>query len=296
MKPSPEKPLLVVNPTAGSGRAGREWRKLESQVAGRADLLLAPDPEATRHGIAGAVASGVTRVIGLGGDGTANLVISSLLAEGRGDVEFAVVPAGTASDFARDLGLPRNPAKALELALTSGKTRQVDAIVVRFASGKVRYCLNVASIGVSGEVDEAHRDHKSGYLAATLKTLLAYEPRPCRIEVDGQPFHDGNFFLLAMANARYFGKAMKVAPHAKVDDGLIDVILIGVLPLWHLPLRLPQFLFGWHTGSSVVRELRARQLRLFPSPDFPSYDLDGEAVPSENAEVEILPAALKLVV
>jgi diacylglycerol kinase (ATP) len=290
------KPLLVVNPTAGSGRAGREWHRLKDQAGGRAELLLAPDAETTRSGIARAIAAGTRRVIGFGGDGTANLVISSLLAEGRGDVEFAVVPAGTASDFARDVGLPRDPAKALELALTSRKTRAIDAVALRFETGKTRYSLNVASAGVSGKVDEAHRDKSSGYLMATIKTLLAYQPKSCRIEVDGRPFYDGEFFLIAMANARYFGKGMKVAPHAILDDGLIDVVLIHVLPLWHLPLRLPQFLFGWHSGSSVVKETRARQLRLFPGPDFPPYDLDGEALPSENVTVEILPGALRLAV
>ncbi len=131
---------------------------------------------------------------------------------------------------------------------------------------------------------------------ATVKTLLAYQPKPCRIEVDGKPFWDGNFFLIAMANAKYFGKAMKVAPAAEVDDGKIDVVLIDVVPRWHLPYRLPQFLFGWHTKARIVRTTRATRLRLFPSPGFPPYDLDGEAVPSENAVVEILPGALRLVV
>jgi diacylglycerol kinase (ATP) len=290
------KPLLVINPTAGSGRAGRVWNRLKDQAGDRAELLLAPDSETARAGIARAVEAGTRRVIGFGGDGTANLVISSLLAEGRGDVEFAVVPAGTASDFARDAGLSRDPAKALELSLTSTEIRTLDAVALRFASGKTRYSLNVASAGVSGKVDEAHRDQSSGYLAATVKTLLAYEPKSCRIEVDGQPFYDGKFFLLAMANARYFGKGMKVAPNAKLDDGQIDVVLIDVLPLWHLPYRLPQFLFGWHLGSSAVRATRARRLELYPGPDFPPYDLDGEAVPSENVTVEILPGALRLVV
>lgn len=290
------KVLLVVNPTAGSGRAGREWDKVKDRVAGRAEILRAPDAETTRAGIAAGVEQGVTRVIAFGGDGTANLVVSALLEIGRGDVEFAVVPAGTASDFARHVGLPRDPKKALELALESRNNKKIDAIAVRFASGKVRYSLNVASAGVSGEVDEAHRDQKSGYLMATVKTLLAYQPKPCRIEVDGQPFHDGNFFLIAMANAKYFGKAMKVAPAAEVDDGLIDVVLIDVVPRWHLPFRLPQFLFGWHINTNVVRATRATKIGLFPGPDFPAYDLDGEAVPSENATVEILPGSLRVVV
>lgn len=288
--------LLVVNPTAGSGRAGREWDKVKGELAGRAEVLAAPDVAATRRGIAAAVERGSTRVIAFGGDGTANLVISSLLEIGRGDVELAVVPAGTASDFARHTGLPRRPRPALELALASRQVRPIDAIAVRFAGGQVRYSLNVASAGVSGEVDEAHRDHHSGYLAATVRTLLAYRPKPCRIEVDGRPFHDGNFFLVAMANAKYFGKAMKVAPRAEVDDGLIDVVLIDVVPRWHLPFRLPQFLFGWHQNASVVRTTRAKRIELFPGPGFPAYDLDGEPVPAENAVVEILPAALRLVV
>lgn len=291
------KPLLIVNPTASGGRAGRSWQKLAAEAVDRAQILVAPSREATRDGIEKALEAGTRRVISFGGDGTANLVISHLLEKGRGDVEVGIVPAGTASDFARFVGLPRNPGQALSLAIGNETTRPIDAIVVRFASGRVRYCLNIASAGLSGFVDEAvHREHSGNYLLATIKALLAYEPKSCRVELDGQPFYEGEFFVLAMANGRFFGKGMKVAPHAIVDDGLLDVVLVEKVPRWHLPLRLPQFLLGWHTRASVVKERRATRVHLFPGPDYPPYDLDGEPVAAENAEVEILPGALRLVV
>lgn len=291
------KPLIIVNPTAGGGRAGRNWQKLAPMAADRAEILLAPSPEATREGIGKALAAGTKRVISFGGDGTANLVVSYLLAQKRGDVEVGIVPAGTASDFARCLGLPRDRGKALELALTSEALRPIDAIAVRFQSGQVRYCLNIASAGLSGFVDEAvHRNHSGNYLLATIKALLAYEPKSCRVEVDGQPFFEGSFFVLAMANGRYFGKGMKVAPHADVGDGLLDVVLVDKVPRWHLPLRLPQFLLGWHTKASVVHEKKAKRVKLYPNEGYPPYDLDGEPIPAEEAEVEILPGALRLVV
>ena len=291
------KQLLIVNPTAGGGRAGRRWSELGPRVGERAEVLLAPSAEATREGITRALQSGFRRVIAFGGDGTANLVISSLLAAGRGDVEVGIVPAGTASDFARFVGLPRSPGRALELALDHRETKTIDAIAVRFASGATRYCLNIASAGLSGFVDQAvHRENSGNYLLATIKALLAYEPKSCRVEVDGQPFYEGKFFVLAMANGRFFGKGMKVAPHALVDDGKLDVVLVETVPRWHLPIRLPQFLLGWHTRAKVVQETRATRVALYPGPDYPPFDLDGEPVACENAEVEILPGALRLVV
>ena len=132
------------------------------------------------------------------------------------------------------------------------------------------------------------------YLATTLQALLRYRPVPCRIEVDGELFCDGEFFLVALANGPYFGKGMPVAPGAALDDGRIDVVYIPPVPLWHLPWRLPQFLTGRHVRLPIVRVRRAERVRLVPAAGFPPYEVDGECLASGTAEVRVLPGALRV--
>ncbi len=290
---------VLVNPAAGGGRAGKVWRRLRRaspELAGTA-VIQGADPETGRAELAEHLSRGVERVLAVGGDGTAHLVANVLLSSGRaGDVAFGLVPAGTGSDLARGLGLPRQPLAALRHALAA-EPRKLDALEIT-VGGERRYAVNTVSAGMSGAVVPAVNAHpKKGqltYLSSTLSALWRYRPVPCRIEVDGELFHDGRFFLVALANGRYFGKGMKVAPAARPDDGRIDVVLVPPVPLWHLPYRLPQFLTGRHVKLPIVRCAQATSVRLEPAPGFPPYEVDGESLPPGPAEVRVLPGALRI--
>ncbi len=291
---------VLINPAAGGGRAGRTWRRLlqATPELERADVIEAADAAAGRAELARRLESGVERVLAVGGDGTAHLVANALLESGRGaEVAFGLVPAGTGSDLARGLGLPRRPLAALRRVLAA-EPREIDALEIEVDGGERRFAVNIISAGMSGAVVPAVNAHpKKGqltYLTCTLSALVRYRPVPCRVEVDGEAFHDGSFFLVAMANGPYFGKGMKVAPKARLDDGRIDIVLIPPVPLWHLPYRLPQFLTGRHVKLPIVRCARASSVRLEPAPGFPLYELDGESLPSGPATVRVLPGALRV--
>ncbi len=291
---------VVVNPVAGGGRARRVWGSLLEAAPELADahLLLTGDAMATRVELQRRLAAGATRVIAIGGDGTAHLVANVLLAEGCGErVALGLVPAGTGSDLARSLGLPKRPEDALRHVLAA-TPRPLDAIAVEVAGGEPRFAVNIASAGLSGAVDLAvnanpHRGQLA-YLAATLSGLLRYRPLPCRVTVDGELLHDGGFFVVAVANGQYFGKGMRVAPAAVPDDGLLDVVLVPPVPLWQLPFRLPQFLSGRHVELPFVICRRARSVLFEPGPGFPPYDLDGETLTAEPAELRVVPGGLRI--
>lgn len=292
--------IVFVNPAAGGGRAGRSWHKLgmAEPSLDEALVILAQDAADGLAQLDQGLAAGARRVIVVGGDGTAHLVAGRLLERGLGaDVGLGLVPAGTGSDLARTLGLPRTLLTALRRALAA-PARAIDVLRLRTASGTTRYVVNIASAGVSGAVDEvvnAIPDRgRLTYLRATLGALAGYRPAPCRVEVDGEPFYEGVFFVLAVANGRTFGKGMPIAPEARLDDGLADVVLIPPVPLWQLPWRLPQFLAGRHLGLPIVRFCRARHVRLEPLGPMPPFDLDGETLPCESAELELLPSALRI--
>lgn len=295
-----ERTVIYVNPAAGGGRAGRVWAELEAAMpeVARARLVLAGDPRAASAELNVALGEPIDRVIALGGDGTLHVVANRLLETGCADrVALGLVPAGTGSDVARLLGLPRDPAEALRRAL--GDTpRPLDAIAVATAGGERRYVVNVFSAGISGLVGPAVNAipdrGPAAYLVATLSALLRYQPATGRVLVDGEPLYRGPFFLVAVANGVYFGKGMKVAPLARLDDGLADVVVIGEVPRWQLPLRLLQFLTGRHLGLPFVHFKRGKTARLEPESPLGPLDLDGENVPASAADFTVLPAALRI--
>lgn len=287
------KTAVLVNTAAGGGKAATQWQRLEPAMADF-EILKPESAEDARRQLRGCLGD-IDRLVIFGGDGTANLAVDVVLGEGRGDdVHVGLVPAGTGSDFARTLGLPRRPAAALR-RLLAAEPRPIDAIEILGDSGRRRYCLNIASIGLSGAVDLAvnARSERGSYLLATLGALLRYEAKPCRVLLDGELLTDEPFFVIACANGRYFGKGMKVAPGAAIDDGLLDVVLVPPVPRWQLPWRLPQFLTGRHVQLPQVTVRRGKEVRVEPPPGFYPFDLDGETLDAEPATLRVLPGALR---
>lgn len=289
--------IIYLNPTAGNGRAAALRDRLEAAEPGlsAARWIVKEDRAAALAELDQELSRPTERVLAIGGDGTVHGVANRLLEVAR-QIPLGLVPAGTGSDLARLLRLPSNPEKALHVALTS-PPQTIDALRLETASGERKYVINVASGGVSGvvarTVNALPKRGPASYLTATVKTLLSYQGVPCRVEVDGQLFFEGPFFLVAVANGRYFGKGMKVAPDALCDDHLADVVLVPPMPLWQLPFRLPQFVAGWHVRTGMARLRRARQVRIEPEPGFPPYDLDGESLPAQAIEISVAPDALR---
>ncbi|MEO1086009.1 MAG: diacylglycerol kinase family protein [Acidobacteriota bacterium] len=178
---SDRRTAVLVNPAAGGGDAESTWARIEWGVgAHRVEVLQARSADGARR-LLGEKLPDLDRLLVVGGDGTANLAIDAVLRADRGaDVAVGLVPAGTGSDFARTLGLKRRAESALRFAL-EGPARPLDAIEVAVDGAAPRYCLNIASIGLSGAVDQAvnARRERGSYLLTTLAAVWRYRPRAC---------------------------------------------------------------------------------------------------------------------
>ncbi len=297
------KSVVYLNPSAGSGRAERLWiQAAESELGRHVEAVRAPDVSTAESVLDAIVAQRPERLIAVGGDGTANLVASRILAADAGpDIVFGLVPAGTGSDLASALDIPKSPGEALRCALEC-EPRPIDAIEIVRSSDTRRFAINIASIGISGAVDQAanqiDRRTRMTYLRATIRALIGYRPQPWRLTLDGKPFFEGTFFVAAFANGRSFGGGMCVAPDALFDDGLADVVVVPPVPITTLPWRLPQFLAGRHIDLPFVRVARGRVLDAKPCSEgpHPPFDLDGETLDASAARLRLIPSALKIAV
>lgn len=307
-----EEILIVVNPASSGGRTGRRWEAMAGRLreAGldfEAALTTRPGEaiEIARTG----VASGRRIVVAAGGDGTLNEVVNGFASETGdwrpGSTALAMLPLGTGGDFRRTFGLP-GEAAAVAAVLKDGRRRRLDVGRLRYrghsGSTETRYFINIASVGIGGEV--VHRVNSGfrlvngavTFLLASVVSGLAYHNRPMRIVLDGTQTLELTAQQVVVANCKYFGGGMMVAPEAVPDDGLFDVVVAGDLNTLEGARFLAQVRRGTHVGGSggKVTSHRARQVEISADSQV-RIDLDGEQPGFLPACFEVLPAALDLV-
>jgi len=299
--------LLIVNPQAGGGATGRRWRALEPRVRdalGACEVELTRGPRDAERLAREAVRAGIERLVIAGGDGTLAEVATGLLRARLADyAELAVLPMGSGCDFARALGVPRDPDAALAV-LRTGKARRIDAGHACYA-GKDgapadSWFLNAASFGVSGRVVELAQRLKwlggtAAFGFATALALLRYECARVALRVDGELACDGEVALVAAANGCRFGGGMQIAPHARLDDGWLDVVWVATRHGVVLVPKLTKLYRGTHLADPVVRSRRGRRIEADAAPGAVPLELDGEPRGSLPAQIELLPGALSVI-
>jgi YegS/Rv2252/BmrU family lipid kinase len=300
--------LIVLNPRSRSGITGRRFAALEPRVRaalGPLEVQCTRGPRDAERIAREAARSGVERIVIAGGDGTTSEVVTGLLGAGlAGQVELALLPLGTGGDLLRTLGIPRDLDAALA-RIASGRAVPIDAgrAWYRDPAGREAssYFLNVASLGMSGLVTElVNRVPKwlggrTSFLLGTLHALARWRNLPVRLRLDGELVHEGPLVLATAANGRYFGGGMHVAPHARPDDGLLDVVVVPDLPKLRLLASLHTLYLGTHLAVRGVFERRGRRLEAEPLGEPPATELDGEPLGGLPACYEVLSGAVRVV-
>ena len=257
----------VVNPKAAFGRASRFWPQLQNELQERIGPFPWDWTEAPMHGtslVSIALQQGHDLIVSVGGDGTHNEAVNGFFTDGvifNPLASLAVVPCGTGGDLCRSLGISSSIASAVETIL-SGREREVDVGHLIFSQASSPACerlfLNVASLGLSARVNnnlgsQPHFLGGSGrFLLATVRTLLVHRHDRLSLEIDGELFPDQLNSLVAAANGMFFGGGMRIAPHARVDDSLLDVVVIGTVSLLDLILWGPRIYRGRYLNHPRV--------------------------------------------
>jgi diacylglycerol kinase (ATP) len=302
----PASTLVVLNPRAGasSTRFARLQPRLRD-VLGDFEVARTRGPRDAERIAREAVRAGAERLVVAGGDGTLSEVVSGLLAADLGGhAELAILPLGSACDFSRSIGMPRELGAAVDALATGGRHR-VDAGRIHYCdhAGRERtaYFLNEASIGLTGGVvDLVNRAGKRwgptlAFALGSVAGIFRYRPPDVTIRVDERVVHEGPLCVAVAANGRYFGSGMEVAPEARLDDGAFDVVLASHLATPRLLALFPRIYGGTHLahpGVSVQRGLVLDAESRGPVPAL--IDVDGEPLGRLPVRIELLPKAIRL--
>ncbi len=306
--------LLIVNPSAQNGQLGRRWPELGAtlrrELGSFEEAMTSGPGDATRLARE-AVEAGVDTVVAVGGDGTTNEVVNGFFDGDRArgsTTALAVLPFGTGGDFRKSIGLPPDTRTAARV-LAERQLRTIDVghleLTGRDGAPQTRIFVNIASFGVSGLVDEyvnqtsKRLGGRLSFMLATARAGFTYDNQRVRLVFDGDSAGavDVTIYLVAVANGRYFGGGMNIAPQAELDDGQFDVVAMGDVSKWELLRHGRRIYNGTHLELEKVSHRRARTVRAEPVGKEPvRLDVDGETPGILPATFRLLPGALRLVV
>ena len=289
--------VVIVNPTAGRGRAGKQvpeirrllgdkaanWTWLYTLGRGDAETLARESAQA-----------GCPLIVAVGGDGTLHEVVNGVLGTGAA---VGLIPFGTGNDFARALGLYGSLETACR-ALTEGATKRIDVGVIEGeGTGGPRHFLVLTGTGFDARTAQTVNAGIRGlsgplaYVWGAILTLREFTPFALTLTLDSGPPRRTQAMFVSFANAETTGGGMKIAPGALVDDGYLDVCLVETVSKPTLLFQLSQVFSGKHVRHPAVSMLRARSLRVEADPPQPLL-IDGEVCGTTPATVHLLPGAL----
>jgi YegS/Rv2252/BmrU family lipid kinase len=283
---------LVVNPAARGGKGLRVLPDVHAELSslGAEHRVVEPSSLSDARAAARLAAADGETVAALGGDG----LVGPLAGELRdADGALAVIPTGRGNDFARVLGIPREPRAAARVAAT-GRERRVDV-----AELDGRSFVGIASYGFDSEVQDVANSTRLVrgelvYVYAMIRALIGWRHATFRVSVDGER-HEVTGYAVVVANSGWYGGGMRAVPHADLEDGKLDVALSARSPKLHYLRLLPKVFKGTHVDDPAFTFLRGEVVELDADRPFQVY-ADGDPIGALPATVRISRRALRVVV
>lgn len=304
---------IVINPASRSGKGLKIWKEQVEPMLHRENICFrsyfsrcAGDIAQIVREICHTAEGKPVTVIILGGDGTVNEALQGM--EDTAQITLGYIPTGSSNDFARDLGIPKEPTAALDLILHRGQIQSMDLGTITYDDGMKRRFVVSTGIGYDAAVCEEalHSKIKAicnkiglgklTYLGIALKQLFTTKATSCTLTLDEQPPIAVHRILFAASMLhRYEGGGFMFCPNADSGDGLLDLCVVGDLPKLLIFFALPTAFYGKHYMFKGITGYRASRVKI--ETDAPLWvHTDGEAGRQTTSYlVECNPAALRII-
>lgn len=246
---------------------------------------------------------GIDAVFAVGGDSTVHMAVEAVIGT---DIPVGIIAIGSCNDIAREFALPVHNVEASVNrtvdALFSGRSKTIDTIEITGTS-RVSHAVSVLSIGFDAEINYLHHTHSTdttlNFARTFFELVRAWQPYGVTIEADGKR-SSGPVSLLSVANTRFYGRGISIAPKALPDDGKLDIVIGPAVSRGHLLTALPLANFGRATFTEELHTLQASHIRIIDAPDqgakVPIAMADGVVIDELPFDVRCLPTSLKLLI
>jgi diacylglycerol kinase (ATP) len=298
-----ERPAIVfVNPHAGGGRSRRRLARVGALFSARSfpvEFICTESREEMADRVPAAISAGHRVLPAMGGDGTLQSLVNA--AHGR-DVLLGILPAGGGNDFAAALGLPKDPVGAAELIL-SGSARDVDLLRARTADGRERLFVGGGGVGLDADSARysagayAKLPGRLRYIAAALRALREFKPLRVRAEFPGSglPAQQSQVLLAGVLNTPSYGAGLRLAPQARIDDGLLTALFVKNLSAAEVLDAVRRLLTRGDLPESYVTRVSAARVRLSCDREC-LFHGDGEILGPAPVEIEVVSKAVRMLV
>jgi diacylglycerol kinase (ATP) len=294
---------FLVNPASDNGATGKRWPELAhraAQLGLAGETYLSERPAQLIELAERAARDGAELLVAVGGDGTLNEVVNGLVRSGS-DAQLATIPLGTGMDFVRTYGIPTRFDDAVHNAL-NGAPRTIDVGRVTYREwsgvGAERYFANVGSVGMSAAVAQRANGMskvlggRATFFYALVRVFFEWDNTVITVRLDDAT-REARMHDVIVANGRWHGGAMLLAPEAEQDDGLFDVVLIGDVTKRDFVTTAPKIYKGTYLAHPKVELLRSRTVAV-EAPERLPIELDGEQVGTTPVRFDVLPHAVRV--
>ena len=293
---------VFLNPAAGGGRAGRRVHEVRGAFARRnysATIFESRSADEFRRAIGAAKNQGYQTLVAMGGDGSLQMLVRQVIGE---RCKIGVIPAGGGNDFAAALGIPKNLETAVEI-LTKGKIREVDIVRVRFGNGEEACYLGGGGMGLDAAAVSLANGRflnwpgRLRYLASAILALRGFQGIELTAEFpESEPGKVSKRVLLAAAlNTPTLGGGLRLAPEARIDDGMLEVVLLEMLSTREVLALIPRLLATGELRTRQIKRYRAARIKL-SAEAAPWFQGDGELLGRAPVEIAVVPRALRMLV
>jgi diacylglycerol kinase (ATP) len=291
---------VFVNPSAGRGGAGRRIAEVRQEFARReflVDLIETASAREFSASVQTRIARGCRTFIAMGGDGTLQLLVREVI--GR-ELQVGVIPAGGGNDFAAALGIQQNVPQAVEV-IVAGKSRSVDVVRARTESGHDELYLGGGGLGLDAEAVRYANGKflrwpgRWRYVASAMAALHGFSGVEIEAEFPGSdvPRIEKRVLLAAALNTPTYGGGLRLAPNARLDDGLLEIVMVEMLGKREVLALLPRLLSSGELKTEKVTRARASKVCLVTQGKN-WFHGDGELLGRAPVEIEVMRSALRV--